>query len=478
MDPQEAADRQALQELRDRNELKSLRTAQATPQQPVPDQSSTGGAMMRGAATGGTFGLADEAYGLVGGFANPADMPSDPHKSTWENFQDRYAASRDYAREHDKQAAEEHPIAFRGAELAGTIASPVSKIFAPAKGASAMNVIGHGAAAGGLAGFGGSNADNPEDLAAATAGGAALGGALAGTGRLASNFLGKLTPDNLRQTGTRLLAKAAGASEGELEGQAGLLTATDEAGGPVVGIGSKASGISDAAAAKARYYGEQAPAPEAAPSWRPFGGNAEKLIGGGEVDAEESAAARAAAAANEAKALGYRKISQSAAKAAEDQGANTSDFALPGTGIMASAMSGHLSPTRLAALLAAGVAKKAVRERGASFAGRAALGAADAVEGLQGAANGISEDAGGLATLTKKLVMGSNDVAPVEVGTVTGAANQYLQTGQGAQAVTQQVMGQSPESASDIREKRLREIMTERMNNLRNQGYQSSMPQP
>ncbi len=413
------------------------------PVQAAPDQTSMADAAMRGGARGATFGLADEAYGVLGGLVNPANMPSDPNKSMWANFKDRYSASRDYAREHDEQAAEEHPVAFHGAELAGTVASPVSKVFAPAKGAGAMATIGKGAGAGALSGFGGSTADNPEGMQADVVGGAALGGALAGTGRLASNFLGKMTPDNLRQTGTRLLAKAAGAKRGELERSAGLLSAADEAGPAVVGYGSRASDIAENAAAKARYYGE-ATVPRAAPKRDIFGGRTVSDIVGTE---EERAARMAAEAANASRAQGYQSIAQSAAKRAEDQGAAASDFSLPGMGFVMSLMSGHASPKTAAMLAAAGVAKKAVRERGASFAGRAALGAGEALGAL-----------------------------PEQVGTVAGAANQYLSTGQSTQPLVQGLMGGSPESAADMREKRLREIMVKRLRDLSYQGFSSPEP--
>jgi hypothetical protein len=403
----------------------------------APDKSSAAGAAMRGGARGITFGLADEAYGLVGSLWNPANMKEDPKKSTWENFKDRYAASRDYAREHDEQAAEEHPIAFHGAELAGSIASPVSKIMAPAEGAGVLSSVGSGAAAGALSGFGGSTADNPEDLAAQTAGGAALGGFLGGTTRLASDFLGKLTPDNLRQTGTRLMAKSAGAKGMELERAAPLLSAADEAGPAVVGYGSKASDIAESAAAKARYFGEATPAEELKPVWqRSMADDIRAVRGRAEAEA-----------ANASKAQGYQSIAASATKRAEDQGANSSDFALPGMGMMASFMSGHGSLKHMAAMAALGVGKKAVRERGASFAGRAAFDAGEAMAAL-----------------------------PEEVGTVAGAANQFLGSGMGGQAVTEQAMGMAPESAADMREKRLRDVMVKRLRDLSNQGYASPTP--
>lgn len=403
----------------------------------APDASSAPDALMRGAAKGALFGLADEAYGVVGALYNPTNSDQD--------FAHRYAASRDYAREHDRRAEEEHPLAFHGAELAGTVASPVSKIFAPAEGAGMAATMGKGAAAGALSGFGGSSADNPQDLALATAGGAALGGGLAGTGRLASNFLGKLTPDNLKASGTRLMAKAAGSEEAE--GSAALLGATDEAGGPIVGWGSKASEISDAAAAKARHYGTQDIPEASAPSWRPFGGQGEKIIGGGAVDAEEAAAARAAQAANQSKAEGYRNIAASAAQKAEAEGANASDFAMPGMGAAMSLATGQHSIKRMMMLAAAGYGKKVARERGTSFAGRAMQDTGEALSGL-----------------------------PEQVGTVAGAVNQYLESGQGAQALTQQAMNLSPESAADLREKRLRETMMKRMRDLSDQGYPAPAP--
>ncbi len=421
---------------------------------PKPMGPSLAESAVRGGAKGILFGLADEAAaGLMGAkdwAAGKLGMRGDI------DLGDAYETNLNVIRQRDQQAEEQNPWTFHGAELAGTIASPVSRAFAPAEGAGAMGVIGKGAAAGALAGYGNSKAhmlDSPEELGHLgmdVAGGAALGGGLAGAGRLASNFLGKITPENLRRTGTRLLAQSAGAKGAELERAAPLLSAADEAGPAVVGYGSRASDIAEAAAKKARFYGEaEAPAFEGAsgPTWRPFGGKAEKVIGGGLVSEEEQAARAAAEGANAAKARDYQSIAQSAAKKAEDQGASSSDFTLPGMGIMASFMSGHASPKHIATMAALGVGKKLVRERGASMSGRVALAGS---KGL--------------------------DAIPEEVGTVAGAANQYLASGQGAQAVTEQVAGHSPESAADIRERRLREVMVKRLRDLSYQGFRSPEP--
>ena len=130
----------------------------------------------RSATQGLTYGLADEASGLLGALTEPLFMKSD------KNFGGRYEEYRNAYRKGDKASAEANPKTALLAELAGGIAAPGG---AASKGlglgARAIRASGQGA----LNAYGKSEAETPEGLlpdiatgAALGAGGAALGGLL------------------------------------------------------------------------------------------------------------------------------------------------------------------------------------------------------------------------------------------------------------------------------------------------------------
>lgn len=125
-------------------------------------------------AQGPTFGFADEIIG-AGGAALGALRGQPVGES--------YREARDFARGATDMLNKQNPIF--SAVTQGAASLPVGGMFAKAKPAatalgSAMTAAGSGALTGGLYGLGASKADNIEDMAIDTAGGAALGGVVSG----------------------------------------------------------------------------------------------------------------------------------------------------------------------------------------------------------------------------------------------------------------------------------------------------------
>lgn len=213
-----------------------------------PSQAEAG---TRGAAQGLSFGLADEAYGVVGAIVNPTNSDKD--------FGDRYRDSRDFARRGDKKAQVAHPGTYKATEVGGGVATafvPGLGALNAAKGAGAAQVVGKAALQGGATGLGLSEADVtkgeiPEALAD-TATGAALGGATAGALRGIGK---KLSPKALKFMAERRAAKAAIGNQGKIYDELQRTGRINKVGRDmlddgVVKFGSSARGIADGAAKK------------------------------------------------------------------------------------------------------------------------------------------------------------------------------------------------------------------------------------
>ncbi len=395
---------------------------------------------IRGGAKGITFGFADEgAAGLMGAkdwasgkLGLRGDIP----------LGDAYETNLQAIRHRDAQAQEEHPVAFGAGELGGAVVSPVSKVLAPAEGAGVLGVMARGAMGGGLAGAGASTAhpftspDELEHFGEDVTKSAALGGALAGTSKILGSIASKMSPEALKKFAREKLMSAAGG-----EGTPELLAHADEAGSPIVGPFSKASDIGQAARGKQAYFED---ASEVGPSWRPFGGpvGTEKEIGGDVIDVAAINRARANANA-------YRSVAESAEGRAAEEASQPANYMPSMGGFMMSLAHGGNPIKHAATAAAVGLGTKAVKERGAAFAGRAAQGLGEAFESV-----------------------------PEKVGTAAGAVTQYLHTGLGSSAVVGDVMAATPEEAAADRRKRLRQAMIQRLGNLQEQGYQTTLPPP
>lgn len=177
-----------------------------------PKTTSQGEAGMRGAAQGASFGLADEAYGIVGAVANPTDSDKP--------FLDRYRESRDYARGKDAKAKGDQSGTYRTAEVGGGILSS----FVPGLGAATAVKSGKvaeaaakGAAAGSAAGLGYSTADVTKGEVAEAAADTAVGGAIGGVSGAALQAIGNtIGPKALKYFAERRAFKAATGNQGKV----------------------------------------------------------------------------------------------------------------------------------------------------------------------------------------------------------------------------------------------------------------------
>lgn len=137
---------------------------------------------MRGTAQGSTFGLADEITSGIGA-AKDVFTRKDYSPLSFEDWRDAYRGWNSAIRKADQKAKEANPIAYGAGEIGGGIATsfiPAARVLNPAAGSSAAKMIGAGAAGGGIAGFGYSEADNLGDLVSDVATGAAIGGVAGG----------------------------------------------------------------------------------------------------------------------------------------------------------------------------------------------------------------------------------------------------------------------------------------------------------
>lgn len=161
-------------------------SASAAPGPPVSQK----GSFLDPIAQGLSFGLIDEAAGLVRGFGEgAADLFGVGRDDLTAG--DAYRLGRDQARANAAGFAERNPTISTLLELAGGIAIPGIGIAGQAaKGTLGLGkTIAAGAGAGTIGGFGTSTAEDAEGLATDTAIGGAIGGAGAGILRGAGNAL-------------------------------------------------------------------------------------------------------------------------------------------------------------------------------------------------------------------------------------------------------------------------------------------------
>lgn len=138
---------------------------------------------VRGAAQGASLGLADEITGGLGAAYDVSPFGNSPI----DQLVERYRQNRDESRAAYDAAKKANPKTYLGGEIGGGLATMLVPGLGVAKGAKLAQAIKTGALAGGIAGFGGSNADltkpdigNYASAAGSTAGGAALGAGTAG----------------------------------------------------------------------------------------------------------------------------------------------------------------------------------------------------------------------------------------------------------------------------------------------------------
>lgn len=152
----------------------------------------------RGVVQGASFGVRDEAWGVLSGVVGEALELFGVGEE--QDFSDRYISARDDSRAEDDAARERSPWLYGSGEVAGAGATMFVPGGALAQGARAtqygargsqllgkasqtLTRMGRGAAAGGVQGLGHSRADNAEDLIRDTVQGAAFGAALPVAGK-------------------------------------------------------------------------------------------------------------------------------------------------------------------------------------------------------------------------------------------------------------------------------------------------------
>lgn len=205
-DDQNASDPE-LEELRSQYELAHLRKQYeamkaAKPSDPTDgitadDVLSKANSAMRGAAKGITYGFADEAAGRL--MAAKQALLGEDAGLPWEDLVRTNVAA---VRKADDQARAENPKTFIASNVVGSVASPASKMLAPAKGAGLMAKMASGARAGALLGLGESTAsadDDPLHLAKDALYGGAIGGATGGVLHGAGKVAGGLNAANLNR---------------------------------------------------------------------------------------------------------------------------------------------------------------------------------------------------------------------------------------------------------------------------------------
>jgi hypothetical protein len=143
----------------------------------------------RGSVQGASLGLADEGIGFGEALWDIATTDKE-----LKDFQDLYGQHRDESREANKAAQEANPNSY----LAGNIGGSIATAFVPglgalnaAKGAKLATQVGKGALAGGIAGFGSSDAEGVEllkDTATGVGFGAAVPVAFKGAGKVVSKL--------------------------------------------------------------------------------------------------------------------------------------------------------------------------------------------------------------------------------------------------------------------------------------------------
>lgn len=142
-------------------------------------------AAVLGGAQGASFGLADEAQGGIGVLGESIKRALQGQGALDPALADVYQQKRDEARGMYKQAQEEFPVMYGMGEVGAAFIPGVGSLGALGKAEEGSNLIARmaksgatGAGLGGVAGFGYSEADNPEQLGQDVLKGAELGGGI------------------------------------------------------------------------------------------------------------------------------------------------------------------------------------------------------------------------------------------------------------------------------------------------------------
>lgn len=223
-----------------------------------------------GASQGLTLGYADElAGGVEAVLGKGAEALGYSEPQSW---RDRYVTGRDAQREMVHRAETDQPLAYHGADIAGSVVSPVTKILGPTKGLSTAANLGKATLGGAITAAGGSSADltkgpaEAEKFAGDVGMGAGLGLGVQALSAPIGYVAGKLSPENLSQMAEQRAVKATlgqnkkGIKElvktGKLQETGRDLLSEDAAGGPAVGYFSNAEDILPKVQAKKDYYGK------------------------------------------------------------------------------------------------------------------------------------------------------------------------------------------------------------------------------
>lgn len=160
------------------------------------EASSIPEAMLRGAADYGTFGFSDE---IEGG----AKAIKDAVVGSEAGLVDNYKKHRDEARQANKLAADEHPVAYHGAGIGTSVAT--GGLVGKALGTGLQGAVRGGM----IQGLGASEAEDTMGMARDVATGGALGGAIHGVAAGASKALGAAG----KKTGNAVFGVPEGATE-------------------------------------------------------------------------------------------------------------------------------------------------------------------------------------------------------------------------------------------------------------------------
>lgn len=186
--------------LRKREELSSLRMQSP---EAKPSESE---AILRGAAQGASFGLADEATAYAKALGTSLMGSIEP-------INELYVRERDKTRAAYKSAEKAHPSKYFVGEIGGGVASALLPI--PGTGIAKLGKVGQAAATSALQGFGYSEADNAVDLASDVGISTGLGLGISGVG----SSIGKGVKNLGEKTGaTKLLNIALDKTKSAAEG--------------------------------------------------------------------------------------------------------------------------------------------------------------------------------------------------------------------------------------------------------------------
>lgn len=165
---------------------------------------------VRGAVQGATLGFGDEIFGRMRAWGD--ELTGQTKLPVEEN----YKQIRDDQRQKNALASKDNPKSYLGGNLAGSVATAFVPGMGAIKGASVAKTAIQGAAIGGLAGGGLSEAnpfESPKSLkefATDVGTGAAIGGVLSGAGAAAAKGIKKLAPESLRAYAEKRALTAAG----------------------------------------------------------------------------------------------------------------------------------------------------------------------------------------------------------------------------------------------------------------------------